>query len=178
MGRPTCVARGVDWAKCDSDATALYCPGQSFTDGVLSSPTYGTGEQQAEAVKDAIRSLGFVHPDCPGCTAPRTLEHSPTVCRTLKGQDCPYACENGFAVNGTHTCQANGTLLGGRCSVIPTNPDVFIEPTPTPTWVNPWKPTTPVDVDHVNWTAHEEHLDRKCQCLLHFITCRFFHYAA
>lgn len=157
-GHPTCVARGVDWAKCDSEVNALLCPGASISDGLLSTATYGTGEAQAEAVKEAIRSLGFVHPDCPGCVNPRTLDHSPTVCRTLKGQVCPFTCESGFEVNGTHTCNENGSLTGGRCSVIKHNPDVSIEPTPTPTWVSPWKPMTPVVVDHVNWTAYADNL--------------------
>jgi len=150
-GKPTCVARGVDWAACSEDDTALLCPGKRL----LSSNTFGTGEAQAEAVKAAIDN-GGVHPDCPGCFENRKVDKSVTTCRTLKQQSCPYQCKPGYQATGTHYCSENGTLSGGSCEPIPVNPDNGPSQTPSPTPRPAAKPVTPVDVTHENWTAYEE----------------------
>jgi len=154
-GKPTCVARGVDWAPCDKSDHALYCPGSR----IIGTNTYGTGEDQAEAVKLAIRAFGFVHPDCPGCVEPRTLPNSPTYCRTLKGETCTYKCNDGYEQNGTHTCNSNGTLTGGQCAVkkvVPESPPV---PSSPDTKIKKVKQTTPVDVAHENWTEYNQRLE-------------------
>lgn len=53
------------------------------------------------------------------CTSGLTLESSPTTCAGNTGDECNYTCADGYAVNGTHECQPDGSFSGGDCAPEP-----------------------------------------------------------
>lgn len=50
------------------------------------------------------------------CTDGLSLARSPTVCSGTTGANCTYTCDDGYHVDGVHTCDTNGTFKGGGCA--------------------------------------------------------------
>jgi hypothetical protein len=155
-GQPTCIAQGPHHHSCEAPSL-LVCSGGSG---------YGTGEEQASALKIAMDN-GGVHPDCPGCTTNRNVAHSPTVCMTKKGNECRYECDDGYVPTGPMVCQENGVLTGGGCvvRVVDTETNEMTSPSPIPSPSNSPQPSvinpTQEDISHENWTEWRRAIDEE-----------------
>ena len=50
------------------------------------------------------------------CTEGLTIENSPTECAGTTGEECEYACDEGYVVGGgQHECGDDGAFAGGGC---------------------------------------------------------------
>jgi hypothetical protein len=60
---------------------------------------------------------GFCEPNV--CTAGLQVQFSPTACSGITGDVCNYTCAEGYTINGTHSCQPDGSFSGGSCAPQP-----------------------------------------------------------
>jgi len=158
--KPTCIGYGEHYEEC-SFSSKLICSGESS----ISKDNFGYSDQQIKNIIIAINNNG-THPNCPGCTVGRNMEHSPTTCLTEKGKICEYSCDLNYVPEGQRICYDNGTLLGGHCKVEVVDVTIteLSDPSPSPSpsaFPIITEEITQQNITHENWTNYQNILDEK-----------------